>query len=36
MVNNKMLRRRKTIISQCFRYAESKSAVRYFLSCLEI
>jgi len=34
--NNQMLRRRKTIISQCFRCAERKSAVRFFLSHPEI
>jgi len=31
LVNNKMLRCRKTVSSQCFRCAEPKFAVRFFL-----
>ena len=36
LVNSNMLCRKKTITSQCFRCAEPKSAVGFFLSRLEI
>ena len=36
MVNDKMLRRRKTIVSQCFRCAEPKPAIRFCLLRLVI
>ena len=32
LVNSKMLRRRKTIVFQCFRCAEPKSAIKFCLS----